>query len=502
VWREQCWRTVDRAVSRPSGRVGYRLAAPRATSRYRVLAPAVLAPRGGRQHRLPRWAGPSVRVRVSPPTPTSTPSPSTTPTPSPTPSPTQGPARTPWVTGYYAGYHHEWLYPPEQVDMSAMTHFVFARLAPAGGTLGAGEPDDPRFPGYPYRTGDVVPGAGFAQVPGRAPDGSGRSVEDYLVDRAHAAGTQALVMLGGMGDGLGFLRSTTDAVRPRFVDSVVDHLVTHGYDGLDLDWEDCLQGEPDCGGVPAAEAQRRLLALIADLRAEAASRPAFAGRPLLITFPGYALNLNTDLEDGIAPAWRVRVARAVDQYNLMSYGVGTTMNGAGWDSWFSGALTGASPRTPVDVASSVAAYVAAGVPRERIGIGIGLFGVYWGPEVTGPRQDTEGVEVWETDDNALGWSELERMGYLDHGTGAWDAAAQSTYRSYGGGGFVPAVPDQDRAPAGFLSYEDARSIAAKADWVEANGVGGTIVWTLNYGWSQRTRTNPLMEVVKREFLGR
>jgi hypothetical protein len=82
---------------------------------------------------------------------------------------------------------------------------------------------------------------------GTAPDGQ-RSVEKYLVDRAHQAGAKALLMLGGDGsDGAGYLRSTADSLRPTFVDNLVDYLVAHDYDGVDLDWENCLDGESGRG---------------------------------------------------------------------------------------------------------------------------------------------------------------------------------------------------------------------------------------------------------------
>jgi chitinase len=509
------WKVDARATSTRSGRVRYRVARPAVTTTYRVVAPGREVPitrrvdghRVTRLVRLRAWTSSARTVRGA-----DTPGPS----PSPTDDPTQAPDHTPWVTGYYAGWFWDVgdMLAPEDVDMSAMTHLVFGRVAPGGGSL-EGEPDDDRFPGYPYEPGDLVPGAGYAQRPGFAPDGSGRSVEDYLIDRAHEAGTEALLMLGGDGyDGRGFMLSTADDVRGRFVDNVVDYLVEHDYDGVDIDWENCLSGDPDCGEapgqdpLPATEARRRLMALIADIRTEADSRARFADDPVVVTFPGYPLNLNYQLEDGHAPQWQADIARAVDQYNLMSYGVGTTYNGAEWDSWFSGALTGAGGNHPVDIASSVAAYVAAGVPRERIGLGIGFYGVYWGPEITGPRQNTNENEIWETTDADLGYGALDRMGYLDHGTRHWDEEARSTYRTYeqyGTAGYVPPENpdypyDDDRFPAGFLSYEDEQSIQAKGDWVKETGAGGAILWTLNYGWVPRTRSNPLLDAVKRAFL--
>jgi len=550
------WTRRQSAMTARSGAVTYRVDQPSVTTSYRVFAPAktVQLRRKVDGHvvkkkvRLRAWTSPVRTVTVAGPTPpqgstptsspTSSPTsgptqspsqtpsqtPTQTPTQSPTGTPTHEPLSTPWVTGYYLGYNWDVgdMLAPEDVDMSALTHFMFGRTAPGGGLDGfKGDPNRPDiYPDYPYEAGDLMPMAGTAHQAGLAPDGSGRSVEEYLIDRAHDAGKKALVMVGGMGDGPAFIRSSTDGLRKGFAKSIVDYLVEHDYDGLDLDWEDCLKGEQNCGEadprfpVSAEEVQRRLMALIADIRAEAATRARFADEPVLITFPGYTLTPG-DSDDmdalGRAAKWRVDIANAVDQYNLMSYGVGTTWNEDGWDSWFSSALKGAGPGHPRDIASSIDAYVAGGVPRDRIGVGIGFFGIYYGPTITGPRQSTDAKhnKIYENDDNSLGYGYLDRMGYTRNGTRHWDEASQSTYRTYeqyGTTGYVPPHNpqhplDETRVPAGFLSYEDEQAIQAKGDYVKQTGAGGTIIWALNYGWVERTQSNPLLAAVKHAFLG-
>jgi GH18 family chitinase len=394
------------------------------------------------------------------------------------------------VTGYYAGWYWDQGYEPDEVDMTAMTHFVFGRVAPGGGSLG-GEP------------GDIVLGAGTAHELDASPY-PGMTVEDAAISFAHAAGTKALLMLGGDGfDGRGFIASADDAVRATFVENLVDYLVAHDYDGVDVDWENCIGGEAwECGiDITTEESVRRLTALLADIRAEMATRARYAAEPGLITFPGYIVKTNELDEDGHVEQWRVDIAMLVDQYNLMSYGIGTTWNGAGWQSWFSGALDGEGDGRPASIDSSIDAYVASGVPRDRIGMGIGFYGIYYGPTITGPRQDTEEAEndIYEVDDNALGYANLLAMGYLDHGTRHFDTEASSTYRVYGDGGYVPAS-DPARFPAGMLSYEDEESIAAKGAYARAGGAAGTIIWTLNYG-ALPDGSNPLLAAVGEAFLG-
>jgi chitinase len=348
-----------------------------------------------------------------------------------------------------------------------MTHFVFGRMAPSDPT---------------------------------------KTIEDYLIDRAHAAGTKTLLMLGGDGaDGIGYYRSTADNLRPIFVNNIVDYLVTHNYDGVDIDWENYLSDSEETrqAGIDPIEARRRLRQLIIDIRAAANARPRYRApnSGVLITYPHYTVSINDLQPGGRVEQWQADIANLVDQFNLMSYGIGTAWNQAEWFSWFSSPIFGATGRTPRDLDSSVTAYVNTGVPRARIGIGIGFYGIYYGPTITGPRQDTANNNIFETNDVALRYSELVRLGYLSNGTYHWDTISQVGYRSYGGGGYVPPL-DPAMSRAGFLSYENEESIAAKGKWVRDTKLGGTIIWTVNYGYLPNTKTNPLLTATKSSFLQR
>lgn len=92
---------------------------------------------------------------------------------------------------------------------------------------------------------------------------------------------------------------------------------------------------------------------------------------------------------------------------------------------------------------------------------------------------------------------MHRLGFLTRGTYTFDTVAQVGYRSYAGGYDPANWPDS----VGMLSYENEDSIRAKAACVRnpQTAVGGTIIWTINYGWLPN-QTNPLMAEVKRSFL--
>lgn len=365
-----------------------------------------------------------------------------------------------WVNGYYAGWFWE-TYPPEAVDMGTMTHFVFGRYAPALGSLPGG------------RAGDLLEGAGGAHA----------QVEGTLIAKAHAAGVKAIMMVGGDSDGPGFLAATANAtVRARFIQNILDKAVQKNYDGVDIDWEENLD-------TPAARAQA--LALLRELRAASEQRPRYQAQPLELSWPGFWVNKN---EPDVTP-WHAEVAGAVDRFNLMTYSMAGDW---GWLSWHHSPLFGADTYHPTSIESTVQAYLNAGVPRAKLGIGIGLYGAYYNSPVTGPRQSLDGMQGWMNNgdwennfqrlvnDNAFG-----QPGAVYH----WDDVAQQSYITY-------TQPWQrgPGTPVTYLSYEDERSIAAKGQWVRAQGLGGTLVWTVNYGYLPLQHANPQMQAVKQSFL--
>lgn len=367
-----------------------------------------------------------------------------------------------WVNGYYAGW--DWRsFPPEAVDMSTMTHFIFGRYAPGLGSLPGGQ------------AGDLMEGAGNAHW----------EVEDELIAKAHAAGAKAIMMVGGELDGPGFMAATANPeIRARFIRNILDKAVAKNYDGVDIDWEENLDSE---------EGRAQALALLRELRAAAQQRPRYQNQPFEISWPGFWVNVNPG-QSHITP-WIVEVADAVDRFNLMTY----SMTGDwGWLSWHHSPLFGESGMHPTSIASTVHAYLDAGVPRSKLGIGVGLYGAYFNHPVTGPRQSTEGMRGWA--DNGDWMNNLQRL-LADYAFGQpgatyhWDDVAKQSYISYS----QPWMRSDD-TPVTYLSYEDERSIAEKGKWVREQGLGGTLVWTVNYGYRPQEGTNPSMQALKQAFI--
>jgi GH18 family chitinase len=365
------------------------------------------------------------------------------------------------VTAYYAGWFWDWQGSANAavaaVDMTTMTHFVFGRYAPGAGTLGGS-------------AGQLIPGAGTGHV----------AVEDAFVKSAHTAGTYALAMLGGAGDGKGWAASTAPAARATFVRNVLDKCVAKNYDGVDVDWEE---------GLDSAESRDQLIAFLGELREEAGKRAWYQppNEAFLITFPTAYVNVNTSLP---RPQWLVTVASLVDQFNLMTYSM--TWNCCGWTTWLFSPLTDESPTHPTSVASSVKAYVDAGVPREKIGMGLGLYASGYAAPVTGPRQRLSTHYLWM--DYSGTWARLYRAGLLADENYHFDEAAQAGYYTY------PSPVTFERNAVTTIITEDLGSIAAKGAWAKEGNCGGTIVWTINYGFVNPTVGNVPMRAIRDAFL--
>jgi GH18 family chitinase len=368
-----------------------------------------------------------------------------------------------WVSGYFAGWYWEWyaadpVVAVSKVDMTQMTHFIFGRYAPGG----AGQ--------YP-NAGQLYQAAGTAHT----------QVEDRLITKAHAAGVKAIMMIGGAGDGPGFLASTTAARRAGFIQAILDRCVAKDYDGVDIDWEENRSTATETG---------QIISFLSELRSAAAQRPRYqGGTPFIITWPDYSLNVNTDLP---VPAWKVTVAGLVDQFNLMTYGM--LGNWGGWDTWLWAPITGEGATRPTSIASSVKGYADAGIPRSKIGMGLGFYGGGAGRPNTGPRESFQGG-LWGFDDNWDNYAEFHAAGMLDQQYYVWDAAAQAGYYRY------PAGKMFRGTNVGYLTTEDVHgTIQAKGAWAKAGNCGGTIVWTINYGFIDTLGRNLPMEAVKASFL--
>lgn len=346
---------------------------------------------------------------------------------------------TPWVTGYYVGYQRDML-PPDKIDWNGLTHIVMGAVtANADGTLNTDF--------YVDKT-------------------NGPALARQISTLAHAHNKKAILMLGGAGNGGAILSAVRDH-RALFITNLVNTMDSYGYDGVDLDWEDNVDW-----------------VLFETFAKEL--RQAAPGK--ILTLPGGAINANYQTVDPKV----VNVVKHVDQFNLMTYYPSTAWAGDGWYSWYNSPLMGAKPTTPVSIEDSLARYNASGVPKEKMGMGIGFYAIGYKGGITGPNQPTTtGMIVGG--DNAYPLSKLFGTGgAYDEKYRFWDSIAQEPYLN---------LTQPDSFGARYVSFEDEQSLKAKGAFVRENGYGGTIIWTINQGYvASRAEPNFLIEAIRTGFL--
>jgi chitinase len=267
-----------------------------------------------------------------------------------------------------------------------------------------------------------------------------------LASAAHQHGVVPLLMLGGAGAGANIATAASSANRAAFVTHLLDAMQTLGYDGIDLDWEDSVDLD-------------ELVALAADLRA--------AKPNIVLSYPSGTINGNFQTVD---PRY-AQLAVSLDRFMVQTYYPSTAVAGQGWDSWFVAPLSGVSGSTPIAADDTLMRYEQAGVPKAKLGIGIGGYAICYTGGITGPRQPTTNGTQIIGGDNGFPLRSLS----VPMGARQYDSASEQPYLTF-------ATPTDPGGLCGqavqYVPYEDDQSIAAKGSWSIAHGYGGVIIWTL------------------------
>ena len=356
-----------------------------------------------------------------------------------------------WVLGYHVGYQSGFYvdpynnaYPTDKIDFAALSHIVIGPVVPqADGSL------DTSF------SIDTVNGPAWAIAVAAA---------------AHTANRKALLMIGGAGAITGWQGAASATHRAAFVTNLLNEMDAIGADGLDLDWEPLDFQNP--GDYPDFTALAQAL------------RTARPG--MILTVPVGPININYF---PASDSFFGTIAPLFDRIDIMSYDM--EWDSGGWDSWFSSALHGESGTTPTSVDSSVWFYLASGVPRNKLGVGIGFYGVCW-QGVTGPRQIIGAGAGIIGSDNTYSYHNVVTQ-YYSAANYNYDVTADAPWL----GSATPFGPNG----CNFLSYENAPSVAAKGAYATRNGLGGTIIWTIGEGYVPENvgQENALLDAVNAAF---
>ncbi|KAI0452993.1 endochitinase [Xylaria acuta] len=256
---------------------------------------------------------------------------------------------------------------------------------------------------------------------------------------------KVLLSIGGWTYSPGFAAAaSTDATRSTFAKSAVALLKDWGFDGIDIDWE-----------WPASDTEaNNMVSLLSAIRNELNSYSSqYASN--------YHFLLSVALPAGPDNYNKMKLsqmnAAGVDQFNMLSYDYAGS-----WDTT-SGHQANLYPdpanpkNTPFSTDAAIKAYIAAGVPANKITLGLPLYGRAF-ESTSGLGQPFSGIGSGSWENGIWDYKVLPRSG-----TEIYDSVAVASY-SY------------DSATKELISYDNVNTIQKKAAYIQSKGLGGSMFW--------------------------
>jgi chitinase len=333
--------------------------------------------------------------------------------------------------GYYAGwmqgYYNNGRLPANEIDFSTLDYIIhFALFPKSNGTFDA----------------DI--------------NSIRESNSAALVNAAHNAGKKVLICIGGWNSAPAFRSSTTGLTLTRFVVNLVNFITTRGYDGIDIDWEP-LEAEDAVKYTLFIKTLRTVLDEVQ---------------------PGFMLTA-ANVNDGLIFSG---IYQYLDQINIMSYDLSGPWGR--WVSWHNAPVYDGGykfPGTNKLVPSAdglVKDFIAAGVPANKIAIGIDFYGYIWkggtgtiSGGITEPRQQWIDPPVLLP--NKPYFQIMEQFFRPD--LYRWDSSACASYLC------IDKPCDQTDM---FISYDDERTCKAKVEYAKKKILPEYLCGNLVPGFSQ------------------
>ena len=280
-----------------------------------------------------------------------------------------------------------------------------------------------------------------------------------------------LISVGGASSSTNFSPVCADGtLRPHFAQSCVQFMTEHGFDGIDIDWE-----------FPGPSDSANFTTLLQDLRSRLDAQGVTDGRHYLLTIaaPAGESNFENIQLSQIHPY--------LDWINLETYDFTSVSHAKITD--FVGPLKAYDPKIPDhathNVDFAVQAYLEAGVPADKIVVGVRFVGNGWTgvpPANNGLYQKPGGPAPGSWGEpGSFGFQDIEDN-YLPTYTRSWEKAAE-----------VPWIYNPETGI--MISYEDQDSVTAKANYALANQLGGIMIWELAADDSEDTLVNTIAAVL-------
>ncbi len=271
--------------------------------------------------------------------------------------------------------------------------------------------------------------------------------------------------------------AATEEARVRFANSCISYMVTNGFDGIDIDWRYPVIGGKE-GNITRPEDGENLALLLETLRTQLDAEAVDVGRPFLLTATLPAVPENVD------PLPLGKIQRPLDWVNITSYG---------YQGDWSDLASHAAPLYPntrdprgeavysrYNVSATVSAYLDAGVPADKIVIGIPFYAQTWRNvrpnDYFGLYSIADGVPNGTRPGGILYYSDLETLFGSQNYVRFFDPETSAAWM----------YSESQRVA---ISYEDELSIKAKTDYVREMNLGGVMLNELSFDSDEATLLN-------------
>ena len=260
--------------------------------------------------------------------------------------------------------------------------------------------------------------------------------------------------------------------RTQFINSAIAYAEKYGFDGIDIDWE--YPSYVGRGG--GSNDLANFLALVQEFRAA-------AGPDFLLTMAARAIvptGLPQSYHDDPSRffQWLQQCSQSFDWLNIESYdyhggfddpvAIGTGVN--------SPLPQDSTPNGPFSIKDTVDTYLAAGIPADKMVLGMPTYGrgytvanpgglasnssygqPFNGPSAAGPATQVPGV---------LAYYEITQQIAGGALTPKWDAATLTPYA-------------YNATSGEWVSYDNPDSVAYKTAYVNAMNLGGAMIWSID-----------------------
>ena len=243
----------------------------------------------------------------------------------------------------------------------------------------------------------------------------------------------------------------SDESRGRFAKSAIELIEAHALDGIDLDWE--YPGQPGPGIKFRPEDKHNFTLMLAALRKQFDARGRADGRHYLLTIASADREYFDHTEMDVLHVY-------LDWINIMAYDfynslTKTTGHHAGLYK---------AAEAPDDSRwgdASVRQHLAAGIPPQKLCLGVPFYGRAFGGVEGGDDPVNQPYAKYTGADSypKLASDYVNKNGFVRR----WDKVAQAPYL----------WNEQTRT---FISYDDPQSLKVKAEYVKKMNLGGMMYW--------------------------